>query len=183
MVLATDTVYGLVASPDHPAAIARIYALKERPRSMPLALLAGDNDSLLAALPELDARTRRAVTSVLPGPYTLVVSAAGSRYDALGADGTESIGIRVPRMPEAARCVLDHTGPLASTSANLHGATDPATVGQIPLVLRSGVDAVVNEGRLLGTPSTVVDLTSEEPRVLREGAVSCAVAVAALSGL
>jgi tRNA threonylcarbamoyl adenosine modification protein (Sua5/YciO/YrdC/YwlC family) len=181
-IVATDTVYGLVALPSQPGAVARIYDLKERPRSMPLALLAADVEGLFAALPGLDRRARAAIEHVMPGPYTLVVTASGPLPAALGGGTAGTVGVRVPVLPSCARALIARTGPLASTSANRHGAPDAASVDEIPDDLVSSVDAVLDDGRLPGTPSTVVELTGTQPRVLREGAVSSALALAALEG-
>jgi L-threonylcarbamoyladenylate synthase len=85
-----------------------------------------------------------------------------------------AIGIRVPELPAEARAVLDRVGVVAATSANLHGQPDPARVDDVPGEIREGVGAVVDAGELPGTPSTVVDLTGTEPRILREGAVPAA---------
>ena len=176
-ILGTDTVYGLVARVGEAAAIARIYELKRRPQNMPLALLAHDVDALLAALPGIGLRTRRAVEAVLPGAYTLVVPAPDLPLAALGVSPTTGIGVRVPRLGARAHAVVSRTGPLASTSANLHGKPDAAQLGEIPPALTRFVDAIVDDGPLPGTPSTVVDVTGPEPRVLREGAVPAAVAI------
>jgi L-threonylcarbamoyladenylate synthase len=69
-----------------------------------------------------------------------------------------------------------------ATSANLHGGPDPRRVGDVPAEIRAACGAVVGGGELPGTPSTVLDLTGEEPRVLREGAVPAAEALRAASG-
>ena len=178
-IVGTDTVYGLVAPAGDAAAIARIYALKDRPPSLPLALLAADVKTLLELLPELDSAARRAISAVLPGPYTLVVPQPG-RFETLRAGASGSLGVRVPRLPANARSVLARTGPVASTSANRHGDPDPAAIADIPDALAAAVDAVVDDGALPGTASTVVDLTGAKPRVLREGAVPERVAIEAL---
>ena len=86
--------------------------------------------------------------------------------------------MRVPVLPEASRRVLAPAGAVVSTSANLAGGPDPRSVGEIALELRERVAAIVDAGPLPGTPSTVLDLTGAEPRVLREGAVPAAEALA-----
>ncbi len=75
--------------------------------------------------------------------------------------------------------MLEAVGVVAATSANLHGRPDPRRVAEVPDEIRAAVAAVVDGGELPGTPSTVLDLTSPEPRVLREGAVPAAEALAA----
>ena len=179
-IVATDTVYGLVALPSAPAAVARIYELKARPAGMPLALLAADVEALLGALPDLDTDARRAIEDLLPGPYTLVVRASGALAAALGDASAQTLGVRVPVLPPAAHEVISQTGPVASTSANLHGAPDAAQLAEITDALRERVSTIVDAGALPGTPSTVVDISGPEQRVLREGAVPATQVLAAL---
>ncbi|HVH51109.1 MAG TPA: L-threonylcarbamoyladenylate synthase [Gaiellaceae bacterium] len=155
VILPTDTVYGLCALPGNEDVL---YELKQRDRSKPIALVALDVESLLAFAPGLD---RRILMSLLPGPYTLVLP--------LPAGGT--IGVRVPNLPSVAVDVLAVTGPVAATSANLAGGPDPRTVDEIPRAIRDRVAAIVDGGELRGTPSTVLDFTGAEPRIVREGAV------------
>jgi L-threonylcarbamoyladenylate synthase len=76
----------------------------------------------------------------------------------------------VPDLPAVARPIVEAAGGLVATSANLAGEPDPCRVDDIPPELRDRVAAIVDGGELPGTPSTVIDFTGEEPRVLREGA-------------
>jgi L-threonylcarbamoyladenylate synthase len=154
VILPTDTVYGLCALPGNEDVL---YELKGRDRSKPIALVAADVDSLLAVVPGLD---RAVLERFLPGPYTLVLATP---------DGGK-IGVRVPNLPAAAADVLAQTGPVACTSANLAGRSDPRRVADIPESIRAAVGAIVDAGDLPGVPSTVLDFTGTEPRVLREGA-------------
>jgi tRNA A37 threonylcarbamoyladenosine synthetase subunit TsaC/SUA5/YrdC len=78
--------------------------------------------------------------------------------------------------------VLERVGAVAATSANRHGGADPRSLEDVPAEIRAGVAAALDAGELPGVPSTVLDLTGEEPRVLREGAVSSREAVARLRG-
>jgi L-threonylcarbamoyladenylate synthase len=110
--------------------------------------------------------------ALLPGPYTLVVPNPARRFRWLAGTTPEAIGIRVPELPPDCKNVLDRVGVVAATSANLHGRPDPARVEDVAEEIRSAVGAIVDAGPLPGTPSTVVDLTSREPQVLREGAVA-----------
>jgi len=149
VILPTDTVYGLCALPEHEDVL---YELKGRDRSKPVALLAAAVDVLVAAVPGLDPAM---LEKYLPGPYTLV---------------TGSVGVRVPNLPPAAADVVRAVGVVAATSANLSGGRDPRRVEDIPEEIRGACGAVVDAGELPGVPSTVIDLTGAEPRVLREGA-------------
>jgi L-threonylcarbamoyladenylate synthase len=151
VILPTDTVYGLCALPEYEDVL---YELKGRDRSKPVALLAADVDALVAALPELDPS---ALERYLPGPFTLVFAQAG---------------VRVPDLPPQAAEVVRAVGVVAATSANLSGGPDPRCVEDVPQEIRAACGAIVDVGELPGVPSTVVDLTGTEPRVLRQGAGS-----------
>lgn len=174
VILPTDTVYGLCASAEGAEPTERLYALKGREAGKPSALMTADVESLLACVPELGAVVR----ALLPGPFTLILPNPARRYGWLTGGTPEAIGVRVPVLPEASRRVLAPAGAVVSTSANLAGGPDPRSVGEIALELRERVAAIVDAGPLPGTPSTVLDLTGAEPRVLREGAVPAAEALA-----
>jgi L-threonylcarbamoyladenylate synthase len=149
VILPTDTVYGLCALPEHEDVL---YELKGRDRSKPVALLAADVDALVAAVPGLD---RPMLEQYLPGPYTLVVG---------------KIGVRVPNLPPASAEAVRTVGVVAATSANLSGGPDPRRVEDVPEEIRAACGAIVDAGELPGIPSTVIDLSGDEPRVLRQGA-------------
>lgn len=183
VILPTDTVYGLCVDGYRAAPTRRLYALKRRPEATPIALLAGDLDTMLDAVPELRGRAAVLARSLLPGPYTLVLPNPARRYRWLCGTTPEKIGLRVPSLPAAARAVLDRVGVVAATSANLHGGPDPASVDEVPEELRQAAGACVDVGRLPGTPSTVIDLTGREPVVVREGVVARADALARLAAV
>jgi L-threonylcarbamoyladenylate synthase len=172
VVLPTDTVYGLCADAYREAPVRRLYQLKQRPETMPTAMLAADLEAILDAVPELRGRAAVMARALLPGPYTLVLPNPGRRFRWLCGTSPYAIGIRVPELPPQTRAILERCGVVAATSANVHGGADPARVEDLPAEIRTGVAAIVDVGPLPGTPSTVIDLTSGEPQVLREGAVA-----------
>ena len=149
VILPTDTVYGLCALPEHEDVL---FELKGRDRSKPVALLAAEVEALVAAVPGLDPSL---LERYLPGPYTLVVG---------------TVGVRVPVLPPAAAEVVRAVGVVAATSANLSSGPDPRRVEDVPEEIRAACGAIVDAGELPGVPSTVIDLTGAEPRVLRLGA-------------
>ena len=179
VVLPTDTVYGLCADPDNEAAAAEVARLKGRGERQPIAILARDVDRLVERVPELDERVLRAL---LPGPYTLVLPNPARRYPWLTGD-RETIGVRVPELPAVTAEVLDEVGAVLATSANVHGGPDPKRLAEVPDEIRSACGVLVDAGELPGTPSTVLDLTGDEPRILREGAVPAAEALATVGSL
>jgi L-threonylcarbamoyladenylate synthase len=174
VVLPTDTVYGLCVDAYREAPARRLYRLKQRPEGMPVALLAADLEMILDAVPELRGRAAVLARALLPGPYTLVLANPGRRFRWLCGANPEAIGIRVPELPAPARAVVEQVGVVAATSANLHGEPDPARVADISGEIRKAVPVVVDAGDLPGTPSTVIDLTGPQAKILREGAVPAA---------
>jgi L-threonylcarbamoyladenylate synthase len=178
VILPTDTVYGLCAWAEGNEPTERLYALKGRRPQQPSALLAADLDALRACLPELSARDDAIVRALLPGPYTLILSNPSGRYRWLTGTNADAIGIRVPDLPAAAAEVVAAVGAVTSTSANEPGGPNPREVSDIPADLRGRVGAIVDVGPLPGTPSTVLDFTGPEPRVVREGAAPTADALA-----
>jgi L-threonylcarbamoyladenylate synthase len=178
VILPTDTVYGLCATPYRADACERMYRLKGRGPAKPTALLAADLDMLLECLPELRGRAWTIARALLPGAYTLILPNPACRYRWLTGGNPYAIGVRVPVLPEAAARVLGLVGAVAATSANAAGGPDPRRIGEIPREILQGAGAVVDGGELPGTPSTVLDFTHAEPRVVREGAAPSADALA-----
>jgi L-threonylcarbamoyladenylate synthase len=169
IVVPTDTVYGLVASPHTPEPVLHLYELKGRPPRQPTALMAPTVDALLALVPELRGRGEAIARALLPGPYTLVLPNPAHRFRWLTGDNENAIGVRVPELPEATAAILEQVGAFAATSANLAGGSEPARVDDLAPQLRERVALVVDGGELPGTASTVLDFTGAEPSVLREG--------------
>ena len=177
MVLPTDTVYGLCADPYREPPTLEIYRMKARPLEQPSALLAKDVDFLFELVPELRGRSGTLARALLPGPFTLIFPNPGQRYRWLTGSTPETIGVRVPELSGAGAEVLDQVGAVVATSANLHGGPEARRLEDVPVEIRAGAAAVLDGGELPGTPSTVLDLTSDEPQVLREGAVPAAQAL------
>jgi L-threonylcarbamoyladenylate synthase len=170
VVIPTDTVYGLAAAAQREDAVESLYRLKGRNRSQPTAIVAPSVDVLLDSIPELQGQAAAIAHALLPGPYTLVLPNPERRFSWLCGDRPEAIGVRVPAVRGPGREVLDRTGALAATSANAPGGRDPRRLEDVPEDLRQAAAALVDGGELHGSPSTVIDFTAAEPRVLREGA-------------
>jgi L-threonylcarbamoyladenylate synthase len=177
VILPTDTVYGLCASAYSAAPAERLYRLKGRDPLQPSALLASDLELLFECVPELLGRAGTIARTLLPGPYTLILPNPGRRYRWLTGANPDAIGVRVPELPPEAEHVVAQVGCVVATSANLRDGPDPRRVDEIPAEIVEHVGAVVDAGELPGTPSTVLDFTGEEPRVIREGAAPAAEAL------
>jgi L-threonylcarbamoyladenylate synthase len=171
-IVPTDTVYGLAADGRSEAAARALYAAKGRDAIQPTALLFSSVDLLVEHLPALGPDGTRAARALLPGPLTLVLRNPGRRFGWLNAERPDAIGVRVPALEGAGSEVLAALGLLVATSANLPGGPDPRRVADVPPELRAAVAAIVDGGELPGLPSTVLDLTGDEPRVIRAGAVA-----------
>jgi L-threonylcarbamoyladenylate synthase len=177
VILPTDTVYGLVASARSAAPVEKLYEVKGRDLWQPSALLAADLETLVEWLPELDGRAGVIARALLPGPYTLILPNPSRRYPWITGDTPETIGVRVPELPDVVDRILSLVGCVVATSANLPGGPDPRRVEDIPQELLDRVAAVVDAGELPGVPSTIIDFSGAEPRVVREGAASGAEAI------
>jgi len=171
VVLPTDTVYGLCADPYREAPSRELYRMKGRPPDQPMALLARDIELLFECVPELRGRSGTMVRALLPGPFTLILPNPAQRYRWITGSAPDRIGVRVPELTGPGAEVVGRAGAVVATSANVHGGPDPRRLEDVPVEIRAGAAAVVDGGELPGTPSTVLDLTGVEPRVIREGAV------------
>jgi len=174
VVLPTDTVYGLCTTPLAPESLS---PLKGRGPDQPIALLASEIDILLELVPELPEPVVRAL---LPGRLTLIFPNPQRRFPLLTSSRPDTIGVRVPALRGPARRIVTRAGVVAATSANLHGGPDPRRLDEIPDEIREQA-VLVDGGELPGVPSTIVDLTGDEPKILREGAVPAADVLARLA--
>jgi len=177
VLLPTDTVYGLVASPYREDYAARVYRLKGRDQAQPTALLAASLELLFECVPELRGRAGVIARTLLPGPYTLVLSNPARRFRWLTGTRSDAIGVRVPALPPGAREVIDAVGCVLATSANDPGGQNPVSLSDVPSRIRAGCAAELDRGALPGTPSTVIDFTGPEPVVIRDGAAPAAEAL------
>lgn len=169
-VIPTDTVYGLACTPYREEPVRRLSELKRRSPDQPIAMVAASVDWLLECVPELRGRAAVVARALFPAPYTLVLPNPARRFPWLGGSRRDTIGVRVPELAGPARELLEQVGAVAATSANFHGGADPRRLADVPPEIRAAAVAV-DGGELLGTPSTVIDLTGPEPSIARHGAV------------
>jgi L-threonylcarbamoyladenylate synthase len=167
-VVPTDTVYGVAAAVEDPAAVERLFALKGRDRQKPIAVLVADV-AQAERIAHLDPIARRLVERFWPGALTLVLPRRAEFTVDLGGDRA-SVGLRCPHHPALVQLLVD-VGPLAVTSANPAGQPTPATAAEAAAFLDGDV-VVVDGGTLGGLASTVVDCTGAFPEVLRQGTVT-----------
>lgn len=174
----TDTVYGLGVLVHDRAGIDRLYAIKERDSSKPIAVLVADAGGLSVVAGKMNPMARRLAERFWPGPLTLVVPVAPSLPDNLSDRPT--VGVRMPDHP-VALALLRQAGPMAVTSANLSGASSSASAQEVAAQLGGRVSLILDGGQTPGgQASSVVDCTGEQPVVLRAGPISLEDLLAAL---
>src|SRR6266478_3280857 len=172
VVFPTETVYGLGGAAFQTTALERIFAAKGRPFNDPLIVhIAGEHD-LEQVTPSLPEQARRLAQVFWPGPLTLILR-RGPRVPGLVTAGLETVAIRMPRHPVALALIRAAGSPIAAPSANRFMHVSPTTAqhaatdldGRVPLILDGGPCAV-------GVVSTVLDLCSAVPTILRPGGLS-----------
>ncbi len=168
--LPTDTVYGLAADPFHTGASDRLFRLKGRPRNVELPVLVSTEDQALSLCTAVPQTARRLMKRYWPGPITLVLPRRPDLQADLGEEDA-TIGIRCPAHP-VPLAICEQIGPIATTSANRHQETALTTAQEVAESLGPELVLVLDAGRCDGIPSTVVDCTGEQPKILREGRLS-----------
>jgi L-threonylcarbamoyladenylate synthase len=172
VVFPTETVYGLGANALSARAVARIFEAKGRPAHNPLIVHASDADAARALAAEWPDAARRIAHELWPGPITVVVRKADCVPDIVTAGGP-TVAIRVPDHPVALRLIALAGVPVAAPSANPSGMMSPTRVEHLDERILASVRCVMDAGPCIhGIESTVVDLTTTPPVILRPGAVT-----------
>jgi L-threonylcarbamoyladenylate synthase len=168
----TETVYGLAADVESAPAIARVYAIKGRPADHPLIVHAHDLAALQGYVAEITPAMRALAARFWPGPLTVVV-ARGPRTPRTVTGGQDTVAVRVPDHALTRAILAAFGGAIAAPSANRFGRVSPTTAEHVRAELGLEVDAIVDGGPArVGVESTIVDLTSAVPAVLRTGAIT-----------
>jgi len=170
VVFPTDTVYALGADAFKPKAVERIYKVKERPRNLAFPLLIADMSQLTAVAEPISGIARFLARHFWPGGLTLVLPKADSLPAYLARES--SIAVRIPEHPVCLALIRRLGNPIIGTSANISGKPVTLTADEAKQQLRDKVDLIVDGGRCPGgSESTIVDVTSEVPVVLRQGII------------
>jgi L-threonylcarbamoyladenylate synthase len=165
----TDTVYGLAALASDERAVRRVFEIKGRPLSQPLILMVPEA-ALVPELAEVGERERAYMDRWWPGPLTLVLRAKPHLVAPLVSGEPPTVGVRIPDHPDALALLRAAGAPLATTSANRSGQPEALTAAEA--AWPGGPAAVLDGGRAPGgVPSTLLDLSGPEPRILREGPI------------
>ncbi|MEU8695685.1 L-threonylcarbamoyladenylate synthase [Streptomyces sp. NPDC048665] len=170
--LPTETVYGLGANAEDPAAVARIFQVKGRPPSHPLIVHIGGAEHLDDWVKDVPATARLLAERLWPGPLTLVLR-RGRRVPLEATGGLETVAVRVPDHPVALALLSTFGGGVTAPSANRFGSVSPTTADHVRAELGEAVDFVLDGGPCsVGVESTIVDATGEIPSILRPGGVT-----------
>ena len=168
----TDTTYGVAADAFNPAAIESIFTAKGRPDEKALPVLIGSYRQIEELVLQVDERLRRIAAAFWPGPLTLVLHKNPRLPAQLSPYPT--VGVRMPDLLFTLN-LLTQTGPLATTSANLSGGSNPIDAASVLAQLDGRIDLLIDGGPTPGPrASTVVDISEPELKVLRPGPISLA---------
>lgn len=168
----TETVYGLGADATNPEAVSKIFEAKGRPSDNPLIVHVDSKETALNYADGVSEKAIKCMDAFWPGALTLVLSAPEETFAGNVTAGLETVGIRVPNHPVALNLLKRVKLPIAAPSANISGKPSPTLAehvykdmeGKIPLILDGGPTSI-------GIESTVIDMTSEPPVILRPGKV------------
>ncbi|MFH8405777.1 L-threonylcarbamoyladenylate synthase [Streptomyces sp. NPDC018019] len=168
----TETVYGLGANAEDPAAVGRIFQVKGRPTSHPLIVHLGGAEQLDDWVEDVPVTARELAERFWPGPMTLVLRRS-RRVPLEATGGLETVAVRVPDHPVALALLSAFGGGVTAPSANRFGSVSPTTADHVRAELGDGVDFVLDGGSCeVGVESTIVDVTGGTPSVLRPGGVT-----------
>lgn len=171
----TDTVYGIGATMDSTEAIANIYKAKKRELSSPLIALVSDKNKIekIAYISENNKeKIEKLINKFWPGGLTIILKKKPCVPDIMTANG-DTVGIRMPNLKIALDIIESVGGVFPTTSANISGKTTPRAYEELSCEFKQRVDIIVDGGKSpVGIESTIIDMSSDTPKVLRVGAIS-----------
>lgn len=168
IVYPTDTIYGLGCDIFNRDAVKRIYDIKGRDYQKPLSFICHDL-SCIADFAVIPDRTYKILRRTLPGPYTFILRATRKAPKTVLHKKRLTVGIRVPACP-AARMIVERLGhPIVTTSVNVAGDDFLTSPKKIEEQFGDKIDIILDAGVLPNEPSTIIDWSEEEPKIIREG--------------
>lgn len=168
----TETVYGLGADAKNPEAVRKIFLAKGRPADHPVIVHIPEASHLSFWAVDISLDAKKLAQAFWPGPLTLILKKAPEVSDVL-TGGQETLGVRVPRHLVAQALLQIFNGGIAAPSANRFGRISPTTASAVYEELNDQVDLILEGGQCeVGVESTIVDVSSNEVRVLRPGMIT-----------
>jgi L-threonylcarbamoyladenylate synthase len=168
IVYPTDTLYGMGVDIFNEDAVRKVFEIKKRPFDQPLSVAVSSIDDI-EKIAFVDDETRRIAPRFLPGKLTLILPKKKSVSDVV-TGGLGKIAVRIPANKIALKLVSDF-GPITATSANIHGEKTPAIINEINMHFKDSVSVYIDDGKLEGEPSTIVEIVDKNVKILREGAI------------
>ena len=170
VVLPTETVYGLFAQALNEEAVERVYELKRRPRDKALNLNVASLEEIYAFSKNQPTYLDQLYQAFLPGPLTIILQ-ANDQVPTWINSGMDTVGFRIPKHSVTLDLIRKY-GPLIGPSANLSGKVSGTSFQQIVMDFQEQVSGVEDDAALTGQDSTILDLSGEKARILRQGAIT-----------
>jgi len=168
----TETVYGLGADALNSKAVKRIYEVKGRPPDNPIIVHIAEKNDIYKLAKCVPKKAKKLVQKFWPGPLTLVLKKA-KKVPKITTGGLDTIAIRMPANEIALALIKKSHTPIAAPSANLSGKPSPTSTSHVLHDLNGKIEAIIDGGKTkIGVESTVLDLTTEPPTLLRPGGVT-----------
>lgn len=169
-VLPTETVYGIFADATNEAAVQKLYAVKGRPVEKALNMNVADYDTILKYSVHQPAYLEKLVQTFLPGPLTIILEASPEVPEWIHV-GKTTVGFRMPSIP-ATQEVIKALGVLVGPSANLTGSPSPRFYDDLTSAILDKVAVALQDDSVYGLDTTILDLSGEMPKILRQGAIT-----------
>jgi L-threonylcarbamoyladenylate synthase len=169
VVYPTDTLYALGADIFNEMAVRTIFKIKKRPTNIPLPIAVSSFDEI-EQIAVINDKGECLAKRFLPGTLTLILNKKNNVPNIVTA-GLDKVAVRIPNNEDALE-LLSKFGPLTVTSANIHGMDTPFFIEEIKKQLKEDVEVYLDYGKLGGSPSTIVDMTTDKPKIVREGVIS-----------
>jgi L-threonylcarbamoyladenylate synthase len=168
-VLPTETVYGIFADATNEAAVQKLYAVKGRPVEKALNMNVADYDTILKYSVHQPAYLEKLVQTFLPGPLTIILEASPEVPEWIHV-GKTTVGFRMPSIP-ATQEVIKALGVLVGPSANLTGSPSPRFYDDLTSAILDKAAVALQDDSVYGLDTTILDLSGEMPKILRQGAI------------
>ena len=169
-VLPTETVYGIFADATNEAAVQKLYAVKGRPVEKALNMNVADYDTILKYSVHQPAYLEKLVQTFLPGPLTIILEASPEVPEWIHV-GKTTVGFRMPSIP-ATQEVIKALGVLVGPSANLTGSPSPRFYDDLTSAILDKATVALQDDSVYGLDTTILDLSGEMPKILRQGAIT-----------
>ncbi|MGF2925052.1 L-threonylcarbamoyladenylate synthase [Lactococcus garvieae] len=169
-VLPTETVYGIFADATNEAAVQKLYAVKGRPVEKALNMNVADYDTILKYSVHQPAYLEKLVQTFLPGPLTIILEASPEVPEWIHV-GKTTVGFRMPSIP-ATQEVIKALGVLVGPSANLTGSLSPRFYDDLTSAILDKAAVALQDDSVYGLDTTILDLSGEMPKILRQGAIT-----------